>query len=122
MVLALVVVVEEIADQARILAEARSALLAVRLHLLTRVALRTDQLLQLLPVERVRFRVVVTEATAVNLPAARTLKKEQKMRFLTYAKQFFPKNKNQKFPRKKVLKTGLARNGISNDPIKVKFH
>lgn len=73
MILRLIVVVEQIADQASVLPEPHSAFLAVDLHLLSGLAFRTDELLQLFPVERVRLRVIMTEATAVDLPTARAL-------------------------------------------------
>lgn len=72
-VLVLVVVIEEIADEACVFAESRSALFTIRLHLLARVTLRADQLHELLSVECVRLGVIVTEATRVDLPAARAL-------------------------------------------------
>lgn len=73
MVLAFIVVIEQIADETCILSEANAALFAIDLHLLTSLALRTDQLLQLLPVERVTFRIVMAETAAVDFPTARTL-------------------------------------------------
>lgn len=73
-ILRFIVVVEQITDQTSVFAKSDSALLAVYLHLLSSLAFRADELLQLLPVERVRFRVIVTEATAVDLPTARALK------------------------------------------------
>lgn len=76
-VLRLIVVVEEVADEASVLAEADATLLAVRLHLLTSVAFRADQLLQLLAVERVALRVIVAESATVDLPAARALNDER---------------------------------------------
>lgn len=72
-VLVLVVVIEEIADEASIFAESRAALFTICLHLLARVTLGADQLHELLSVECVRLGVIVTEATRVDLPTARAL-------------------------------------------------
>lgn len=62
-VLGFVFVVKEIADEARIFAEADAALLAVDLNLLAGITLGANNLFQLLPVERVCLGVVVTEST-----------------------------------------------------------
>lgn len=72
-VLVLIVVVEEIADEARILPEPGAALLAVHLDLLASVAFGANQLHELLSVECVRLGVIVTEAARINLPATRAL-------------------------------------------------
>lgn len=93
-VLGLIVVVEEIAYKASVLPEADAALLAVDLdlklkcymrndprrstNLLASLALRADQLLELFPVERVALGVIVTEATAVDLPTTWTLQRTMK--------------------------------------------
>lgn len=74
MILRLIIVIEQIADEACIFSEADSAFLAIYLDLLACVAFRTDQLLQLLSVERVRLGVIVTETATVNLPATWTLR------------------------------------------------
>jgi hypothetical protein len=58
-----VIVVEEIAGEASVLSKSNSTLLAIRLHLLTSVAFRADELFELFPVECVRLCVIVTEAT-----------------------------------------------------------
>lgn len=74
MVLGFVIVIEQIADEASVLAEANAALFAIGLNLLTRLTLGADQLFQLLAIECVRLRVVMTEAAGVNLSATRALK------------------------------------------------
>lgn len=89
-VLVLVVVIEEIADQASIFPESRAALFTIYLHFLASVALRADQLHELLSVECVRLGVIVTEATRVDLPTARAL--EETKEFFFGNKSFFGKN------------------------------
>lgn len=73
-ILFLVIIVEEVADEASVITEANATFFTVGLDFLTCVALCTDELFQLLSVERVRFCVVVTESTAEYLSAAWALK------------------------------------------------
>lgn len=76
-VLVLGLVVEQIADQARVPAKADAALFALGLHLLAGVALRANELGEGFAVEVVLLVLVVTVATLVELAAARRLERKR---------------------------------------------
>jgi chromate transport protein ChrA len=73
MILALVIIIKEIADQAGVSSESYPAVLAVCLHLLSCFALCTNELSHIFPIERMIFLVVMTIAAHINFSAAWTL-------------------------------------------------
>lgn len=81
MVLILILVVEEIALEARVLAEPTVAILTRGLHRLTGVAEDAYQLRHFLPVHHVRLLLVVAKPACVHLVATRSLRMKQARHF-----------------------------------------
>lgn len=110
MILLLVRIIEQIANEARVLqrnimyhkreseregergswkvssylAEAYAALFALLLHLLPRVALGADEFGECLAIEMMRFVLIMAEAALVKLIAARCLQRVQGKNYNTY--------------------------------------
>jgi hypothetical protein len=72
-ILTLIVIVEEIADQAGVSAEANATFFAIHLHSLSRITFSAYQLRNCLTIERMILDFIVTVPTNVDFTAAWTL-------------------------------------------------
>lgn len=104
-VLRAVLVVEQVAHQTGVLAEPDAALFALRLDALPGVALGADQLRHGLPIEEVRFVLVVTVPAHVELVTARCLKGEERRQcYCLWAQFVWTSGRTRVTARKKRLK------------------
>lgn len=69
MILLLIRIIKQVANEARILAEANATLFALFLHLLPRVALGADEFRESFTIKVMRFILIVAETTFVKLVA-----------------------------------------------------